>query len=129
VTTEDLGVAMFHGQLYCKTCGFEGPDFMWMWHFGMGLGVLLQDRDTLALRVVWIPDDEPFCRAERQTQGDRARTSAAYVDSVVAREIRPTERRVLEDEIRRWEFEDHGRTAVRCPGCREMLSWRGTGIS
>src|SRR5437764_10670756 len=120
---------MFWGQPYCSSCGHVGPDLMWMWHHGIGLDVLVQDRESLALRVIEIADDPVFYRAEGQSPEQRARASKEHVDSIVARHIRPGEMRIFEDEIRRWEFEDHGRTTISCPGCRQILSWRGTGIS
>jgi len=120
---------MFWGQPYCPSCGYTGPDFMWTWHFGRGLHLLLQDQESLALRVVEVPDDDAFYPADGQSQEARVQASDAYVKSVLAREMRPTERRVAAERIRRWEFEDHGQMDLSCPGCRAMLSWRGTGIS
>jgi hypothetical protein len=102
---------------------------MWTWHHGIGLGVLLQDRESLALRVVEVPDHDAFYKADGQSEEDRSRAADTYVDSVVVLEVKDTERRVSGGEIWRWEFEDHGRTDIRCPDCRQMLSWRGTGVS
>jgi hypothetical protein len=120
---------MFWGQPYCQSCGYTGPDFMWMWHIGRGLHVLLQDQESLALRVVEVPDDDAFWPADGQSQEARRQAADAYVESVLTGEQKPTERRVPAEHIWRWEFEDHGRTDLSCPGCRAMLCWRGTGIS
>ena len=49
-----------------------------------------------------------FYKADSQTRKECASAAAAYVRSVVAAESKATERRVSEQEIRRWEFEDHG---------------------
>jgi hypothetical protein len=100
-----------------------------MWHHGVGLHVLLQDQESLALRVVEVPDDATFYPADGQSQDARAQASDAYVESVLARERNPTEQRISAERISRWEFEEHGRTDLSCPGCRAMLFWCGKGIS
>jgi hypothetical protein len=33
-------------------CGYEGPEFMWTWHHYSSCGALVQDQQSLALRVV-----------------------------------------------------------------------------
>jgi hypothetical protein len=122
---------MFHGQPYCKVCGYEGPDFMWMWHHGMGFGVLVQDRETLALRVVEIPDHEVFYRRGGRLENEVNQASEAHVASVVAQELRPTERRVPLAEFIEFVAQraESGQTELPCPQCRSLLYWRHTGIS
>ena len=86
---------MFHGQPYCGTCDYEGPDFMWTWHFDRGLGVLVQNRESLELRVVQVPDDEVFYRGARQADKKADQAVTAYVDAVVAGQLPPGERPAL----------------------------------
>jgi hypothetical protein len=122
---------VFHGQPYCGVCGYEGPDFMWMWHHWWGLGVLAQDRETFDLRVIEVPDDEVFYHRDGRTQSEVARESEAYITAVVAQQLRPTERRVAPSEFVDLSTEDGGPSATElpCPKCRALLLWRHTGIS
>jgi hypothetical protein len=116
---------MFWGQPFCKSCGYQGDDFMWSYHFFRSFGVLLQDRETLALRVVEIPDNDVFYR--RSGEG-RTEATEAYVAGIVARKMIPTERRVAVSEFVTT-YEGEELTSLPCPNCRALLFWRVTGIT
>lgn len=122
---------MFHGQPYCETCGYEGPDFMWMWHHYGGFDALLQDRDSLELRVIKMPDNEAFYRREGQSKAETEREKVAYVESIVSGQLRPGERHVPPGEFVRFAPEggEQAPTDLPCPRCRPLLLWRHTGIS
>src|SRR5262249_5787154 len=122
---------MFHGQPYCETCGYEGPDFMWMWHHCWGFDALLQDRESLELRVIKVPDKEGFYRRGGRTKAEAEREKTAYVESVVARHLLPGERHVPPAEFARFAPEggEQQPTDLACPNRRTLLLWRHTGIS
>jgi hypothetical protein len=80
------------GQLFCQKCGYEGSDFMWMWHHYMSFDVLLQDVQSLALRVLTIPDHETFYRHGTESEEVVKRRSEELVNELVTKEIKPTER-------------------------------------
>lgn len=122
---------MFHGQPYCRRCGYEGPDFMWMPHFGRGVGVLVQDLASRGLRVVWVPDEGADRRRDGLTEGEREEAWEAYVDAFVTCELRPGERPVPVGDFVELSGEGATReeTALPCPRCPAALLWRHTGIS
>ena len=122
---------MFHGQPYCKECGYEGPDFMWMWHHFWGFRALVQDRASLELRTVDVPDNEAFYRREGRSEEERRRDRDAYVAAVIDSQLRPGERHVPPDKFARFapEDEEQPATDLPCPRCRALLLWRHTGIS
>lgn len=102
---------------------------MWMWHHWFGFGVLLQDRETHALRVVDIPDDECFYYRDGLTEAEVDLATERYVTAAVTAELRSTERRVPLAESIRMEGEDAEPTSLPCPECGSLLYWRHTGIS
>lgn len=121
---------MFHGQPYCTSCGYKGPDFMWMWHHWWGFDVLVQHVESLSLRTVKIPDSEVFYHRDGRSEAEVARESQEYVTEIVSRELRPGERHVQVSEfVNLSEAADSSRTELRCPECRDLLYWRDTGIS
>ncbi len=123
---------MFHGQPYCGACGYEGPDFMWTWHHNWGFGALVQDGESLELRVVQVPDHAVFCRRDGRTNAEAEQEIAAYVASVVAEQLRPGERHVPREEFSPFAGEngkERPATDLPCPRCRSWLLWRETGIS
>jgi hypothetical protein len=122
---------MFHGQPYCERCGYEGPNFMWMWHHMWGFRALVQDQASLELRTVEVPDDEVFYRREGLPKEERERERDAYVAAVIAGQLRPGERHVPSAEFARFaaEGEERPATDLPCPRCRSLLLWRHTGIS
>lgn len=92
---------MFWGQPYCKGCGYLGPNFMWSWHHWWGVGVLAQDRNSLGLRVIDVPDPGSFTATHYATEDELAQACEQYVASYVTEQLRPGERRVpLEEFIR-----------------------------
>ena len=125
---------MLWGEPYCRQCAYVGPDFLWLHHHGMALGVLVQDEASLALRVVWVPDNEVFYRPvgfpDLKRMEDYGKACEEYCRSVVAAHLRPGERQVGRDEFARLgEGDEQTPTALACPGCRSWLWWRNTGIS
>lgn len=122
---------MFHGQPYCDACGYEGPDFMWMFHHGWGFRALVQDRETLELRTVEVPDNEVFHRRGDESEGERHFEQELYVAAVIARQLRAGERHVPPEEFAPFtsEGEERRATELPCPRCRATLLWQDTGIS
>jgi hypothetical protein len=121
---------MFHGQPYCDKCGYEGPDFMWMWHHMWGFQALLQDLSTLELRTVEVPDNEVFYGREGRSEGDRERERNEYVSGVISSQLRSGERHVPPSEFARFtERDEQVVTDLPCPRCRALMFWRFTGIS
>jgi hypothetical protein len=122
---------MFHGQPYCEECGYEGPDFMWMWHHVWGFRALVQDQASLELRTVEVPDNDVFYRREGRSEVERERESNAYVAGVITSQLRPGERHVPSSEFVRFgpEGERQPATDLPCPRCRSRLFWRHTGVS
>jgi hypothetical protein len=118
---------MFWGQPVCPTCGYEGPNFMWSYHHNMGAGVLIQDRESLALRVAWVEDRPDLARAGEDEAGAAWENHAREIAS---RQLRPNERLVPPGEFL---TSDSGypesATDLPCPVCRATLLWRHTGIS
>ena len=103
---------------------------MWMWHHNMGYGVLLQDVQSLTLRVLPIPDDERFYRQGNESEEVVNKRSEELVSQFVAQSLQPRERRVPLSEFVHFEDWDERRpTLLPCPQCRTILSWRNTGIS
>jgi hypothetical protein len=121
---------MFWGQPYCKHCGYRGPNFMWSWHHGSGVGVLLQVRESLTLRVIHVPDPGQFTATRYATEGEAARACEEYVASTVAENLRAGERRLALGAFVRTATEGaEPLTELACPACRSLLCWRDTGIS
>jgi hypothetical protein len=122
---------MFHGQPYCEKCGYEGPDFMWMWHHMWGFRALVQDRASLQLRTVEVPDNEVFYRRAGQPEAERECERDAYMAAMIAGQLRPGERHVPPAEFARFapEGEEQPATDLPCPRCGSLLLWRPTGIS
>jgi hypothetical protein len=122
---------MFHGQPYCANCGYEGPDFLWMWHHVWGFQALVQDQASLELRTVEVPDHAVFYRREGLPEAERQRARDAYVAAVIAGQLRPGERHVAPAEFGRFAPEggEQPATDLPCPRCRTLLRWRHTGIS
>jgi hypothetical protein len=119
---------MFHGQPFCKACGYQGPDFMWMYHQRMGMGVLIQNRDSLALRVCWV-DDQP-AHSPNKTEDEAGAAWENHARETASRDLAATERIVPVTEFARFDQGDSpGTTDLPCPECRAMLRWRHTGIS
>ena len=120
---------MFSGQPYCESCGYEGPNFTWMWHHSWGFEALVQHRESLALRVVPVPDDPVFDYREGRNPGEKTRED--YVTSVVRSQLRPGERHVLPAEFARFagDGEEQRATDLPSPRCGALLLWRHTGIS
>lgn len=120
---------MFWGEAYCERCDYKGPDLMWMWHHGIGLHVLVQNKESHELRVIEVEDGAEFYRMDGESEEDRASRVTEYVNRIVRSQLAGAEERIDSSRIARWEFESHGLTDIPCPRCATMLRWRGTGIS
>ena len=121
---------MLHGQPYCKVCGYDGPNLMWMWHHFMGLGVIVQDLHSLSLRAVWVDDPGEFSARAGDSEEVIGKACEAYVAESVARQLGPSERAVpIGEYIRLSEKGEPEQTDLPCPSCRAPLFWRHTGIS
>ena len=102
---------------------------MWMWHHGIGLHILVQNKESHELRVLEIDDSHQFYRNEEHSDDDRNLRSTEYVNNVAGAQMAESETRIDQSRIASWEFETHGKTDIQCPRCGKMLKWRGTGIS
>lgn len=120
---------MFWGKPICEHCDYQGPDLMWMWHHGIGLHVLVQDRASHELRAVEIDDGPQFYRNEGESEEDRQARSAEHVNGIMMSKTGKNEQTIDQSRIAHWEFESHGTTDILCPRCGELLKWQGTGIS
>src|SRR5262249_19388156 len=126
---------VFCGQPFCKACGYEGPDFMWSYHPLRGFYALVQNQETLGLRVIEVPDNEVYYRREGVTAAQRERDKASYVDSIVTSELQTGERHVPISEFTRdnpfieARWDEERVISLPCPRCRTMLIWRNTGIA
>lgn len=116
---------MLHGMPYCKACGYEGPNFMWMPHHGTSHFALVQHRDTLRLRLVEIPEFNPPRNLPPDEQNAQY---TAHVWSAVEQHLTPQERHVCPTEFA-WRPDGDKITDLPCPRCRQLLHWRHTGIS
>ncbi len=123
---------MFHGQPVCRACGYEGPDHMWMTHGG-GYGVLVQNRDTLGLRVAFVTspgaDVRESLRPLPEVEGEAA--WARHLARVADPPLGSSERVVLHSEVYDLAFRGDADAPTRlpCPQCGLCLTWRYTGIS
>lgn len=104
---------------------------MWSWHHWSGVGILVQNQQTLALRVIDVPDPGLFTAKQYAEEDAAAEACQQYVDSVVAKELRANERRVpLGESVRMSrEGEPEPPSVIPCPDCRALLYWHYTGIS
>jgi hypothetical protein len=124
---------MLWGRPICRSCGYQGPDHMWMTH-GQGFGVLIQDRQTYALRVSWVPDlpDEQIETLRTLSESEGEQAYIQYVASCADPPLSPTERVVLRSESIGAVMNHDSRsgpTQLPCPQCRSRLDWEHTGIS
>ncbi|MEX0728009.1 MAG: hypothetical protein WD065_17170 [Planctomycetaceae bacterium] len=120
---------MFWGQPFCESCGFRGPEFMWLHHHYMDYDALVQDLHTLEFRLIRIPDDDVFYKRAERTDDERKALIEDYVETILSREMRPTEKYIAGEEILKWWREPDGLTELQCPQCRQRLKWDTTGIS
>jgi hypothetical protein len=117
---------LFWGYLRCTECGYRTEDFMCgpHWH-SWSHGVLIQEAQSQALRVFWIPVDDAPDRSRFQTKDEEGQAFEKYTAHAVAGELQPGERHV---EVREFMFDDRP-TALPCPHCQQLLRWEFTGIS
>ena len=122
---------MFCGQPYCKSCDYSGPDYMWSWHNFWGVGVLVQNQKTRALRVIHVPDPGNFTRKNFPDESAASEAWQTYVESVVAKQLQPDEREIPLSEffpiVAKGELDRP--TGISCPSCGSLLFWKETGIS
>ena len=118
---------MWIGYLHCERCGYRTEEFMCVYrHWRGGYHVPVQDQETLAIRLVRVPDDDVFYGARDDRPGGTGREEAIarYVDSVEAGSTSSTEREIPVLEMIRTEA-----LHVPCPACREPLAWHNTGTT
>ncbi|QDT10985.1 hypothetical protein K239x_29780 [Planctomycetes bacterium K23_9] len=116
---------MFHGQPYCKSCGHDGPNFMWSYHQYMGLSVLLCNKITNELRTVHIDDRDEF-HDHSKTEDELEAVFDAFINNIVTREANENEYSV---DVVKFALDENNPTTLKCPKCSELLYWRSTGIS
>src|SRR5438105_3176118 len=97
---------------------------MWSWHHWAGVGILAQDRESLALRVIDIPDPGLFTAKYCATEEEAARACEKYVAAAVAEQLRAGEREVPPSEFVRSSADGGTETLLSCPTCRSLLYWR-----
>ena len=123
---------MFHGQPVCRACGYEGPDHMWMTHGG-GYGVLVQNRDTLGLRVALVTSPGAAVRESLRLlpEAEAEALWAGHLARVADPPLGSAERVVLDSEVYGVALrgEPDAPTRLPCPQCGVPLTWRYTGIS
>ena len=56
------GASVFWTRPTCPACGYEGPQFMYLPHGSWSFHVLAQDRESLALRVIVVPNGQEALR-------------------------------------------------------------------
>ncbi len=88
-------------------------------------GVLIQNVQSMELRVFWIPPESTAERNRFQTENGEERAFETYTEVAVAKELQASERCV---EVGEFMGEDRI-TAVPCPDCQRMLCWQLIGIS
>ena len=122
---------MFWTRPTCPACGFEGPHFMYLPHGRWPFGVLLQDRESLALRVVVVPNGREALRVlDGVPEPDADRVWAAHVVGIADPPPAPTARVVSVTEFMDAAVQSEPTPAgLLCPGCRSPLHWQATGIS
>lgn len=122
---------MFWTRPTCPACGFEGPQFMYLMHGSWAFGVLVQDRESLALRVVVVPNGREALRVlDGVPEADGERVWAAHVAGIADPPLAPTERVVSISEFMDAAVQSEPTAAeLLCPGCRSPLRWQATGIS
>ncbi len=116
---------MFHGQPYCKACGYDGPNFMWSYHRLMGLSVLLRDKSSNALRTIHIDDRVEF-GDHTKTEDELEQVFEQCINEAVTEQATKNEERV---DVVKFALNEDNPTSLKCPECSEMLYWRSTGIS
>jgi hypothetical protein len=125
------GPSVFWTRPTCPACGYAGPPFMYLPHGSWSFHVLVQDRHSLALRVVEIPNGGEVLRAlDDVPEPDRDRVWAARVAELAGPLLGPTERIVPTSELMEAAVQPVPTAAgLCCPGCRSRLYWQATGIS
>lgn len=122
---------MFWTRPTCPACGYEGPQFMYLPHGSWSFDVLVQDQQSLALRVVVVPNGREAQRVlDGVPKSDEDRVWAGRVAEIADTPLAPTERVVPISEFMEAAVQAQPTTAeLPCPGCRSPLHWQATGIS
>src|SRR5688572_26595842 len=115
---------MFWGHLQCDECAYCTENFMFGPHWNSWThGVLIQNTQSLALRVFWIPLDKTADDRRFETEEAAERSFEAFTSAAIARELRPDEKHIaIADFVGR-----EGASSVPCPNCRRLLTWHQTG--
>jgi len=78
---------MFIGYLHCARCAYRTDTFLCLYHHWRGgYGVPVQDQETLAIRLVHVPDDPVFYTDDSGlSEADAEKAIEDYVASVLRR--------------------------------------------
>lgn len=101
------------------------PEFMWSYHYGASLSVLLVDTVTDALRTIHIRDREEFFDHSK-TEEELDEVLQSYIDATVAKNA--TENETLVDVVK-FAMDENTAMTLKCPKCSVLLYWKSTGIS
>jgi hypothetical protein len=104
---------------------------MYLPHGSWGFGVLVQDRQTLGLRVVVVPNGREALRVlDGVAEANADRVWAARVAEIADPPLAPTEWVVPIGEFMGAAVQSEPTAAeLLCPACRSPLFWQATGIS
>lgn len=122
---------MFWTQPTCPACGYEGPQFMYLPHGNWEFHALIQDRQTLALRTVAIPNGcESLRFLDDLPEVERDRAWARRVTEIADPPLSLHERVVPIGEFMDAAVQRKPTAAeLPCPKCRSPLYWQHCGIS
>jgi hypothetical protein len=116
---------MLIGYLCCTGCEYKSEEFMCTWHFWRdGYHIAVQDRVTLAIRLIHVPDDEVFYATSDELKEDRNQTIDRFIASILAKNLSEAEREIPIMALLRGD-----RVHVPCPKCRASIVWQTTGIT
>jgi hypothetical protein len=116
---------MFIGFLRCNHCDYKSEEFLCMWHhWRNGYQVAVQNQETLAIRLIHVPDDDIFYQRSDKTEEEWQRVIDGHVASVLAQNMSETEK-----EIPILALLQEKPVRVLCPSCRESLNWLTIGIT
>ena len=122
---------MFWTQPNCPACGYEGPHFMYLPHGSWSFHVLVQDQQSLTLRVVVIPNGGEALRVlDAVPESARDRVWAARVAEIADPPLALSERVVPIGEFMQSAVQPQPTpSTLLCPHCQSPLYWQATGIS
>lgn len=119
-------MSMFIGYLHCARCAYRTDTFLCLYHHWRGgYGVPVQDQETLAIRLVHVPDDPVFYTDDSGlSEADAEKAIEDYVASVLAGGTSRGEKAIPVVDLL------FGKPVeAPCPDCRAPLAWCHTGIT